>query len=58
MQPWPEPATLAYLCMAASARKAEAERVCRNLKPIYRNSELDPALAHSMMEYCPQLFMQ
>ena len=45
------PATLAYLCMAASARKADAERGCRNLKPIYRNSVLDPALAHSMMEW-------
>ena len=33
-------------------------RWCRNLKPIYRNSVLDPALAHSMMEYCPKLFMQ
>ena len=31
---------------------------CRNLKPIYRNSVLDPALAHGMMEYCPMLFMQ
>ena len=32
--------------------------LCRNLKPIYRNSVLDPALAHSMMEYCPKLFMR
>ena len=44
--------------MAVSARKAEAERECRNLKPIFRNSVLDPAFAHSMMEYCPKLFMQ
>ena len=33
-------------------------RKCWNLNPIYRNSVLDPALAHSMMEYCPKLFMQ
>ena len=32
--------------------------VCRNLKPIYWNSVLDPALAQSMMKYCPTLFMQ
>ena len=36
----------------------EFHEFCRNLKPIYRNSVLDPALAHSMMEYCPKLFMQ
>ena len=36
----------------------EASVFCRNLKPIYRNSVLDPAHAHSMMEYCPKLFMQ
>ena len=28
--------------------------MCRNLKPIFRNSVLHPALAHSMMEYCPK----
>ena len=36
----------------------EFHEFCRNLKPINRNSVLDPALAHSMMEYCPKLFMQ
>ena len=52
------PQRLRALCMAASTRKAEAERSGRKLEPICWNSVLDPPFAHSMIEYCPKVFMR